>query len=708
MKPKHLFFICLFLFVEHASAQTNTFPLTGAAGIGTLAPNASSLLDVTSTTKGILIPRMTLAQRNAVLTPATGLLIYQTDNTPGFYYYSGSAWTAISTKDANTKLSNLVAPTAVNQSLIPRITNSVDMGSSSIMWRDAWLSGNALVAGNIGIGTIIPAAKLDVNGDALVNGITIGRGNGDLLDNTATGYQALYSNSFGEGNTASGYQALYSNNSGQSNTASGYQALYSNSTGQSNTASGYQALYSNTTGHENIANGQQALYYNTTGFTNTAYGHQALYYNSTGSNNGASGFQALYFNTTGYFNNAYGWRALYSNTSGSNNTAYGDVALNHNTTGYQNTATGGSALSSTTTGYDNTANGYYALHYNTTGTNNAANGKDAVAQNTTGTFNTGDGYNALSSNTTGSFNTAVGASAGVTANNLTNATAIGANAKVNASNKVVIGPNIAGMVIGGYAAWSNLSDGRFKENVKENVPGLEFINRLRPVTYTINTKKFEDHIMQNMPDSIKAKRNQNAEDNSKASTKIQTGFVAQEVEKTTKELGYDFDGVNAPKNLTDNYSIAYSQFVVPLVKAVQELSKTNDAKDAKIDSLQKQFNELKALVLSIQQCSPCGNASANAVQSSSITLMDARSLEQNVPNPFTHNTSISYTLPQKFTTAQIMITDKTGKTLRLVNVSGAGKGKLNLDASMLSSGAYNYSLLIDGKLVGTKQMILAK
>jgi hypothetical protein len=55
-----------------------------------------------------------------------------------------------------------------------------------------------------------------------------------------------------------------------------------------------------------------------------------------------------------------------------------------------------------------------------------------------------------------------------------------------------------------------------------------------------------------------------------------------------------------------------------------------------------------------------------------------------------------------------MITDKNGKTLKLVNVSGAGKGKVNVDASTLAAGAYNYSLLIDGKLIGTKQMVLAK
>src|SRR5215831_10853978 len=89
------------------NAQTNTFPSTGAVGIGTISPNASSLLEVKSTTKGFLIPRMTLAQRSAIVTPATGLLVYQTNSTPGFYYYNGSAWNQVSTQGANTGLSNL-------------------------------------------------------------------------------------------------------------------------------------------------------------------------------------------------------------------------------------------------------------------------------------------------------------------------------------------------------------------------------------------------------------------------------------------------------------------------------------------------------------------------------------------------------------------------------------------------------------------------
>ena len=75
--------------------SSNIFNNGTAVGIGTVSPNSSAALEVNSTTKGFLLPTMTETQRNAISTPATGLLIYQSDNTPGFYYFNGSAWTAI-------------------------------------------------------------------------------------------------------------------------------------------------------------------------------------------------------------------------------------------------------------------------------------------------------------------------------------------------------------------------------------------------------------------------------------------------------------------------------------------------------------------------------------------------------------------------------------------------------------------------------------
>src|SRR5690606_8327358 len=65
-------------------------------GIGTNSPDPSAQLEVSSTDKGILIPRMSEAQRDAIATPATGLLIFQTDGSEGFYYFDGTNWISLS------------------------------------------------------------------------------------------------------------------------------------------------------------------------------------------------------------------------------------------------------------------------------------------------------------------------------------------------------------------------------------------------------------------------------------------------------------------------------------------------------------------------------------------------------------------------------------------------------------------------------------
>lgn len=86
---KKLFLLALlsfFLLLTKTNAQV---------GIGTVTPNASAQLDVTSTTKGFLPPRMTSAQRAAIASPTTGLLVYQANEVSGLYYYTGSAWSLV-------------------------------------------------------------------------------------------------------------------------------------------------------------------------------------------------------------------------------------------------------------------------------------------------------------------------------------------------------------------------------------------------------------------------------------------------------------------------------------------------------------------------------------------------------------------------------------------------------------------------------------
>lgn len=131
---------CMAFFPIAVKAQTNTFPTTGSVGVGTLTPVASAQLEMQSTSQGFLAPRMTKAQRDAIAAPATGLLIYQTNSSPGFYYWNGSSWTSVVSKGANTSLSNLAATTNINSALLPNADNTLDLGSGTRHWNEVYVN----------------------------------------------------------------------------------------------------------------------------------------------------------------------------------------------------------------------------------------------------------------------------------------------------------------------------------------------------------------------------------------------------------------------------------------------------------------------------------------------------------------------------------------------------------------------------------------
>jgi hypothetical protein len=108
-----------------------------------------------------------------------------------------------------------------------------------------------------------------------------------------------------------------------------------------------------------------------------------------------------------------------------------------------------------------------------------------------------------------------------------------------------------------HCSWVS-SDLRLKQDITENVPGLEFLRRLRPVTYKYVNRE-------NNPGTV------------------QTGFIAQEVENVAKEIGFDFNGVSHPTKKDEYYSLQFSSFVAPLVKAVQELMEKNNELSRRIE-----------------------------------------------------------------------------------------------------------------------------
>ena len=416
------------------------------------------------------------------------------------------------------------------------------------------------------------------------------------------------------------------------------------------------------------------------GFLNTAVGYAALHaVKGEGNANVAMGSYALTTNTQGNGNSAVGYSALYKNTTGYDNAAVGADALYYNTTGSLNTALGMFTLNDNTTGFYNTATGFYALNNNTTGNNNTATG-----------------YYALSSDSTGSYNTAMGNYADINEKDITNSTVIGNNALGTASNQVRIG-NSDVTSIGGYTDWTKISDARVKKNIKENVPGLSFINKLKPVTYNLNLDAADDIIQR---PAIKDKTGRMIqpvqEDLSARKIKEQvvyTGFIAQDVEKAAKELSYDFSGVDAAKNNKDLYGLRYAEFVVPLVKAVQELSSKNQELEDRNNQLEKRIERLEAL---------SGMQSSNSMsQLSENPNIDLPTCKVKIfPNPFQSILNIQFSPANKIQ-KRINIYDATGKLV----ATKSTEGDTQLNLKPLASGNYlvkitdGYGkLLFDGKV----------
>ncbi len=403
----------------------------------------------------------------------------------------------------------------------------------------------------------------------------------------------LNATGFGSNNTGLGFRAGEKISSGFDNTFVGQSAGSLTNTGNSNVAVGSGALLFNTSGSSNIAIGASCLNQLTTGSNNTGMGNFALSQNQA-SDNTAVGSSALQNNSSGANNTAIGRRAGQLNTTGSANTALGQEALRDNTSGGSNTALGFMSLSKNTAGF-NVAVGSSALLNNSAGTNLSAVGANALFSNTVGSNNTALGRLALSNTTTGSGNTALGANAGdlATGNsnctflgfdtdntlsgNLTNSTAIGNGARLNASNKIRLG-NTAVSVIEGQVAYT-VSDGRFKNRVRQDAPGLEFVLGLNPVTYNFDYTEFSNFLGEASVDyAVLAEKEQ----------KREMGFIAQDLEALCRKQGVALANlVHAPEGEADNYSVAYSQLVVPLVKAVQE-------QQAQIEALQVLVAQLAA------------------------------------------------------------------------------------------------------------------
>ncbi len=606
-------------------------------------PDPSAILDVSSTTKGVLIPRVTLSSLTDALTvpsAATALLVYNTGGnlTSGFYYNQGTpaqiSWLKLQSGASNDWAMNgnqassndFVGTTngmplkfkvnGENAGIISFNTDNIALGRGS-------LSPNTTGTGNIAIGTYI-LQNNSSGSDNTVVGRQSMTSNLTGYDNVAIGSACLLANSSGYKNVAVGKFSLLANTNGYENTSLGFSAQSTNNTGFQNVAVGAYSLNMNSAGQINTAIGHSALKNNSTGNANTAVGSGSLLGNSSGTNNSALGTNALRNNDTGVFNVAAGVNALYQNTDGDNNVALGVSALRQNSTGFSNVGIGRDALYLNTIKSNIVAIGDSSLYYNGLGASttlqaakNTAVGSKSLMNNGIGYENTGIGYHTLLNNTNGNTNTAFGAYADIAQGNINHAAAIGAYAMVGCSNCLVLGGTGGASTFVGINTETPTTDFNIKQkNDSGTSRGIKiarsnssnfwrtYVDSGNLLTFEYNDlgagnwayitttgqvvsgsdKRIKKDIfpLTNALDKVKLLAPKSFHYIHQEETDpIQYGFIAQEVEAIYPDVVYTReDGTKG---------IAYQQFTSIAIEAIKE-------QETKIDDLQRQIDELKALM----------------------------------------------------------------------------------------------------------------
>ena len=312
-------------------------------------PDASAMLDIKSTTQGVLIPRMTTTQRTTISSAATGLMVYDTE-LKSLMIYDGTNWITIRTvladADNDTRIDVektsdedairfdldgstrfILERTGNNQA---RLTFEED--DNVLIGKDAGNSLGSSSEENVFIGT--NTGQNTSTSTSKDGNVGIGydvANNGTHLQGIYIGYEVAKNNAttkVASSNVMIGDQAGYSLTGGDYNVVMGYQAGYSVGDGVSNVLMGNQAGYG-LTGNYNIAIGHQASK-NLTGSYNIALGTFAGINSTSGSYNTFIGRSAGYNHSTGSTNIAIGRNAGYNLGAGANNVMLGrDAGYNY-------------------------------------------------------------------------------------------------------------------------------------------------------------------------------------------------------------------------------------------------------------------------------------------------------------------------------------------------------------------------------------------
>jgi len=386
------------------------------------------------------------------------------------------------------------------------------------------------------------------SGSMTIDGSAVGGGGassnvdtGNFIGGTGAG-AGLQSG--GDYNTLLGQQAGNDITTGDYNTVVGYNALSKNQTGGYNVAIGHLAGEEYTFS-ESVFIGRNAGKERSTGNLNIGIGKNSnAGFSSTlatGNENVGVGTNTIARVTYGTYNAAFGGTAGFNVTTGTHNNLFGYLAGYNITTGNNNTCIGNQAGRSATTSNYLTAIGYGSL-YSTTGGYNVAYGAESGYDVSTGEYNTIIGHQAANSGTndltSGSNNTLIGYQSAASSSSV--------------SNEITLGNSSISSLRCQVQTISSLSDERDKTNIEPLQAGLDFVERLKPVSFTWNMR-----------------------DGGKVGIE-ETGFIAQDLQQVQQETGINIPNLVFDEN-PERLEASYGTLVPALVQAIKDLSlKVND------------------------------------------------------------------------------------------------------------------------------------
>lgn len=460
------------------------------------------------------------------------------------------------------------------------------------------------------------------------------------------------------------------NNADANNTFIGYRSGMETSTGHDNTFVGTESGRANIDGNWNTYIGKEAGEQGTNGAGNTLIGYEAGQVNQANFNN-FIGMSAGQSNINGVHNTFVGAGSGSSNTSGSSNAFLGNYAGSSNISGDYNVLLGVQAGNDLETGSNNTFLGHLAGSQNVSGSGNVFIGRQA------GRLELGSDQLYIDNSSTseplvwGDFaNDEMMVNGELSVRDipqddaLTQVLVADANGLIHFRDAATLGmmPLVGPVekVLSDVNMDSNfkIADSKIAKNVKESIPGLEFVNKLRPVSYWL------------------------ASDGPSDSESVVNGFLGEEVEQIVKDGNYEFSGLSVPVDDKGHYSIRYEDFVPTLVKSVKELS--------------AQLKEQQIIIAELSQ------------QLESITKDEgfvSKATIMNYPNPFSGSTTIKAFVPENLEQVRLKIFTLEGKELKSAKLA-AGENSLQINANELENGMYVYAIVgVSGKIYSTERMI---